>query len=66
MQGKVKFYNDDRGFGFIIADDGSGDVFFHVSALPEEVEVSAGQAVTFDIAEDKRTGRSKAICVNPA
>ena len=47
--GRVKFFNEAKGFGFIIRDDGSGDVFVHRTDLPAEVNfLYEGQAVTFD------------------
>ena len=45
--GKVKFFNDARGFGFIVPDDGSPDLFFHVSNLPEDVAPNLHDAVTY-------------------
>lgn len=65
MQGTVKFYNDTKGFGFIIPEDGTPDVFFHVSncvnyELPQE-----GDVVSFEIGEG-RDGRSTALNVTPA
>ncbi len=51
--GKIKFYNREKGFGFIIPDGGGKDVFFHKSGLnisnPNE-----NDRVTFDIKEGKR------------
>jgi cold shock protein len=57
--GTVKFYNDQRGFGFIQPDSGEKDVFFHVSAL-ERAGISAlreGQKVKFDTQSDPRSGK---------
>jgi CspA family cold shock protein len=62
--GKVKMFNTDRGFGFIKPDDGGTDVFFHVSALREGDEITQGNAVTFEIGIDQKTGKSKAVCVD--
>jgi CspA family cold shock protein len=49
--GKVKFFNETKGFGFITDDKGK-DVFVHVSALTEELR--EGDNVTFDIQEGKK------------
>ena len=57
--GTVKFYNDQKGYGFIQPDDGSKDVFVHASAL-ERAGMSAlseGQKVSFDVQEDRRSGK---------
>jgi CspA family cold shock protein len=57
--GTVKFYNDQKGYGFIQPEDGSKDVFVHASAL-ERAGMSAlseGQKVSFDVQEDRRSGK---------
>ena len=64
--GKVKMFNDEKGFGFIKPDDGSSDVFFHVSALREGDEITVGKAVTFEIGVDPKSGKSKAVSVDLA
>ena len=62
--GKIKMFNDEKGFGFIKPDDGGVDVFFHVSALREGDEISIGKAVTFEIGSDPKSGKIKATSVD--
>ncbi len=54
--GTVKFFNTTRGFGFISPDDGSKDVFVHISAVESAgiASLSEGQKVSFDIQPDER------------
>jgi cold shock protein len=59
MNGVVKFYNAQKGFGFIQPDGGGKDVFVHATAL-ERAGMSGlneGQKVSFDTQEDRRTGK---------
>ncbi len=53
--GIVKFYNDQKGFGFIQPDDSSKDVFVHISAVESAGlgSLSEGQKVSYDIAQDR-------------
>jgi cold shock protein len=57
--GTVKFYNGQKGFGFIQPDDGGKDVFVHATALERAGirNLVEGQKVSFDIEEDRRTGK---------
>ena len=57
--GTVKFYNSQKGFGFIQPDDGSKDVFVHATALERAGlrGLNEGQKVSFDTQEDRRTGK---------
>ena len=60
--GTVKWFNSQKGFGFIQPESGNKDVFVHISAV-ERAGMSAlneGQKVTFDIVADRRTGKSAA------
>jgi len=57
--GTVKFFNDQKGFGFIAPDDGSTDVFVHISAVERSGmrSLAEGQKVTFTTAMDERKGK---------
>lgn len=57
--GTVKFYNDQKGYGFIQPEDGSKDVFVHASALERAGmrALTEGQKVSFDVQEDRRSGK---------
>ena len=60
--GTVKFFNTQKGFGFIAPSDGSKDVFVHISAV-ERAGLSGlaeGQKVNFEIKTDKMRGKSSA------
>ena len=48
MNGKVKFFNQTKGFGFIIADDGK-EYFVHSTGLKEGTSLKEGDSVTFEI-----------------
>ena len=56
MQGEVKWFNPDKGYGFIEKEDGDGDVFVHFSAIEEEgfKTLEEGQDVQFEIVEADR------------
>jgi CspA family cold shock protein len=58
-KGTVKFFNGQKGYGFISPDGGGNDVFVHVTAL-ERAGIRSlveGQKVTFDTEQDRRTGK---------
>jgi cold shock protein len=63
MTGTVKFFNQDKGFGFITPDGGAKDVFVHISAVQGSGlnGLADGQKVTFDTEPDKRGKGPKAI-----
>jgi CspA family cold shock protein len=64
--GTVKFFNQDKGFGFITPDAGGPDVFVHVSALGGQGSLRDGDKVSYDVGQDRKTGKSKAENVRPA
>lgn len=60
--GTVKFFDANRGFGFIQPDDGSKDVFVHVTAVERSglSTIAEGQKLSFDLVQDSRSGKSAA------
>ncbi len=61
--GTIKFFNADKGFGFISPDNGGADIFLHISALQASgiQSVNEGQKITFDTEPDKRGKGPKAV-----
>ena len=51
--GKVRFYDEEKGFGFIQGDDGE-QVFLHASVLPADAEVTAGTRLEYGVADGRR------------
>ena len=60
--GTVKWFNGQKGFGFIQPDDGGQDVFVHISAVERAgmSSLNEGRKVSFEIVADRRTGKSAA------
>ena len=60
--GVVKWFNPQKGFGFIQPNDGGGDVFVHISAVERAglAGLDEGQAVSYDIEQDRRSGKASA------
>lgn len=58
--GKVRFYDDEKGFGFITTDDGQ-DVFLHATSLPAGSTVKAGTRLEFGVADGKRGPQALSI-----
>lgn len=60
--GTAKFFNSNKGFGFIAPENGGADVFVHISAVERAGMHSLveGQKVSFDVVKDNRNGKSAA------
>lgn len=62
-QGTVKWFNEEKGFGFIAVDDESKDVFVHVSAITESDSLGEGQRVAFDVDQSPKGPRAANVVV---
>lgn len=60
--GTVKWFNSQKGFGFIQPDEGGADVFVHISAVERAglPGLHEGQKISFEVERDRRTGKSSA------
>jgi cold shock protein len=60
--GTVKWFNSQKGFGFIQPDDGGKDVFVHISAVERAgmSSLNEGQKVSFETVSDRKTGKLSA------
>ena len=61
-RGTVKWFNAQKGYGFIEQDESGPDVFVHISAVERSGmhELKEGQKIVFDVVADRRTGKSSA------
>ncbi|MFC2253915.1 cold-shock protein [Labrys portucalensis] len=60
--GTVKWFNSQKGYGFIAPEDGSRDIFVHISAVERAgmSDLREGQKVSFDVVTDSRSGKASA------
>jgi CspA family cold shock protein len=63
MTGTIKFFNAERGYGFIKPDDGGRDVFVHITAVERAglKDLTEGQRITFEVEPDKKGKGPKAV-----
>lgn len=67
ITGTVKFFNNDKGYGFIAPEDGSGDAFVHISAVERAgmVTLNKEQRVSYELETDRR-GKTSAVNLQSA
>lgn len=60
ITGTVKFFNTDKGFGFIAPEDGSKDVFVHISAVEQAGmrSLNEGQKISFEVKPDPKGAKA--------
>lgn len=65
--GTVKWFNSQKGYGFIQPDEGGNDVFVHISAVERAGlnGLNEGQKISFDVVADRRSGKSSADNLRP-
>jgi cold shock protein len=66
--GTVKWFNDQKGYGFIQPDNGGKDVFVHVSAVERSDlrGLAEGQKISYEVQADRRTGKESAVDLRAA
>ncbi|WP_102958407.1 cold-shock protein [Mangrovicella endophytica] len=65
--GTVKWFNSQKGFGFIAPDDGGADAFVHISAVERSglTGLTDGQKVSYELVADRRSGKMAAANLRP-
>jgi cold shock protein len=66
--GTVKWFNDQKGYGFIQPDNGDKDVFVHISAVERACMrgLVEGQKISYELQDDRRTGKASAVNLQAA
>ena len=66
--GTVKWFNSQKGFGFIEPDDGGADIFVHISAVEKAgmSNLHEGQKISYEVQEDAKKGKSSATNLQEA
>ncbi|MCD8494213.1 MAG: cold-shock protein [Alphaproteobacteria bacterium] len=66
--GTVKWFNDQKGYGFIQPDNGGGDVFVHISAVEKAGmrTLAEGQKISFELQRDPKKGKDSAVNLQAA
>ena len=66
--GTVKWFNDQKGYGFIAPDKGGSDIFVHISAVQAAGmhSLQEGQKIAYELQEDSRTGKQSAANLQEA
>ncbi len=66
--GTVKWFNEQKGYGFIQPDDGGKDVFVHISAVERSGlrSLTEGQKISYEVQADRRTGKESAVDLRSA
>merc|ERR1719359_488477 len=62
--GTVKFFNNNKGFGFIVQNDGAEDIFIHRNQIADGQDLVEGDAVRYDEAWDDMKGKANAVNVS--
>ena len=65
--GTVKWFNEQKGYGFIQPESGGRDVFVHISAVERSglVGLNENQKVTYEVEADRRSGKEAAVNLKP-
>lgn len=61
MEGTIKFYNSQRGYGFITNDEGDKDTYLNKEDISDGAELNEGDRVSFDVEKEDRGPRAKNV-----